>query len=58
MQKKKEEEKNRTCANLGCGRPASPDGDYCDACDLEWTLYRRDLRATEASEQEGPGARL
>ena len=35
---------NEKCANPGCGRSASPDGLWCEACELERMLYRRDLR--------------
>jgi len=41
-----EENGNRIekCANPGCGRPAAPDGLWCETCELERMLYRRDLR--------------
>jgi len=32
------------CANPGCGRSASTDGLWCETCELERMLYRRDLR--------------
>jgi hypothetical protein len=34
----------RACANEGCARAAQPGRVLCDTCELEWTLYRRDLR--------------
>ena len=37
-------EEKRACANEGCGRPILCGEVYCDACDLERLLYRRDLR--------------
>jgi hypothetical protein len=42
------------CANEGCGRPAALEEIYCDECDLERMLYRRDLRQDAES---GPGRR-
>ena len=36
--------KNEKCANPGCGRPAAPDGLWCETCEVERMLYRRDLR--------------
>ena len=35
---------NEKCANSGCGRPAAPDGVWCESCEVERMLYRRDLR--------------
>jgi len=32
------------CANEGCLRPAAPGESYCDTCQLERALYRRDER--------------
>lgn len=46
----KEKEK---CANPACGRKAAAGREYCDNCELEWTLYRRDLRGADR-EKEGP----
>jgi hypothetical protein len=42
---------NEKCANPTCGRKASPGGRYCDNCELEWTLYRRDLREGDREEE-------
>ena len=43
---------NAKCANPGCGRTAGPDGLWCEACELERMLYRRDLRV--GAEKEAP----
>ncbi len=32
------------CRNEGCARPAEPGEDYCSACGLERSLFRRDDR--------------
>ena len=32
------------CANPGCGTPTPAPTEYCEACELERMLYRRDLR--------------
>jgi hypothetical protein len=40
------------CANPGCGRVAVSPSLYCETCELEWMLYRRDLRA--GTEKESP----
>ncbi len=32
------------CGNDGCGREAAPGERFCEACGLEWTLFRRDTR--------------
>jgi hypothetical protein len=32
------------CGNEGCGRATAPDERFCEACSLEWTLFRRDTR--------------
>jgi hypothetical protein len=42
--KKDEKAEPRPCANVGCTREARPGHALCDTCDLEWVLYRRDLR--------------
>jgi hypothetical protein len=34
------------CANPGCGTPAGAESEYCESCELERMLYRRDLRET------------
>lgn len=36
--------RNEKCANPGCGRMAGSGSRYCETCELEWMLYRRDLR--------------
>ena len=46
---KNEKEQPRSCANEGCVRQASDGRTFCDHCDLEWALYRRDLRADAPS---------
>jgi hypothetical protein len=43
---------NEKCANPGCVRTAASGSRYCDTCELEWTLYRRDLRGRDR-EKEG-----
>ncbi len=43
------------CANPGCGRAATAGKQYCDNCELEWTLYRRDLRDPYGREREKEG---
>lgn len=40
----KHEQTEKRCANSGCGRNVAAGKRYCDNCELEWTLYRRDLR--------------
>jgi len=35
----------KLCANEGCARAASPGERFCEACDLERSLFQRDLRA-------------
>ena len=32
------------CANPGCGTPSATESDYCESCELERMLFRRDLR--------------
>ena len=44
--------RDQHCANPGCGRIAVSPGGYCETCELEWMLYRRDLRA--GPEKESP----
>jgi len=41
---KEREEERKPCTNEGCRRPAQPGRNLCDTCDIEWGLYRRDLR--------------
>ena len=43
---------NASCANPGCGRTAGPESRWCETCELELMLYRRDLRA--GAEKESP----
>jgi hypothetical protein len=50
---KNERPEERTCANAGCRNKVSAEGRYCDACELEWLLYRRDLR-TAATREDLP----
>lgn len=38
------EKGNERCANPECGRIAALPGGRCETCELEWILYRRDLR--------------
>jgi len=33
---------NGSCSNEGCGRPAA--STYCEACELEWSLFHREAR--------------
>ncbi len=43
------------CANGACPRPAESGEAYCEACGLEWSLYRRDSRhAGEPNRTESP----
>jgi hypothetical protein len=37
------------CANEGCPRPAPPGESYCETCDLDRSLFQRDLRAVRRS---------
>jgi hypothetical protein len=32
------------CENEGCGRAAAAGEPFCEACRLEWDLFRRDTR--------------
>lgn len=32
------------CENPGCGRFVASGRRLCETCELEWALYRRDLR--------------
>ena len=43
----KESERTRPelCANEGCARVAPPGERFCEACDLDRSLFQRDLRA-------------
>ncbi|MEO8349541.1 MAG: hypothetical protein ABI610_11560 [Acidobacteriota bacterium] len=45
-----ETDRNRDekCANPGCGRIAAREDPYCENCELERMLYRRDLRRAGA----------
>jgi hypothetical protein len=54
---KKTDESKKSCAN-GCGAPVRGDGRYCEACELEWLLYRRDLRTAPGAEAKRPETRL
>lgn len=47
--KQNKQEEPRPCANVGCTRDARQGHGLCDTCDLEWILYRRDLRAPVSS---------
>ena len=38
------------CANAGCRNLASSETAYCDACELEWHLFRRDLRPSAGTD--------
>jgi len=38
-----------TCANQGCPRPPRPGERLCEACELEWSLFRRDDRRAEGA---------
>lgn len=41
---KEQKQPPRPCVNEGCPRPAEPGTVRCDTCELEWGLFRRDLR--------------
>ena len=49
----KEASQNEKCANPGCGRMADSRSWYCETCELERMLYRRDLRGG-GREKESP----
>ncbi len=34
-----------SCANEGCLRPAPPGERFCETCELDRSLFQRDLRA-------------
>ena len=36
--------KTSMCENPGCGRIVASGRRTCETCELEWMLYRRDLR--------------
>ena len=38
------------CATDGCMRPVQKEGLVCEACALEWSLYRRDFRERSTAE--------
>ena len=38
------ENRSAKCENPGCGRHAASGSRFCETCELEWALYRRDLR--------------
>jgi hypothetical protein len=48
---KEKNETGKRCANPGCSGPIAEKSDFCDACELEWMLFRRDLRG---SRPDGP----
>jgi hypothetical protein len=43
--------RNAKCENPGCGRIAASGSRYCETCELEWTLYRRDLRVGDREKE-------
>jgi hypothetical protein len=43
-----------TCSNEGCGRLAA--ATYCEACELEWSLFHREAR-TRPKRDSGAVAR-
>lgn len=49
---KTDAKRDHECANPGCGRIAASPGAYCETCELERMLYRRDLRP--GAEKEVP----
>jgi len=51
---KKESEDPKTCSNPGCGQPAENDNSLCDSCDLEWSLFHREVRAEEGAHPSVP----
>lgn len=46
-------DRNEKCANPGCGRIADSGNVCCEICELEWMLFRRDLRGG-ARDKESP----
>lgn len=52
MEKKEVTKVSEKCANPACGRTAASGGRFCDNCELEWTLYRRDLRGDGREEEK------
>lgn len=44
-QREKDFPKPVRCANEGCVRPAPAGERFCDTCDLDRSLFQRDLRA-------------
>jgi hypothetical protein len=46
---KTKKKQQRTCANEGCPREPAEGRRLCDTCELEWALYRRDLRTAAPS---------
>jgi hypothetical protein len=44
------ERAKQTCATDGCTRPVQKEGLVCEACVLEWSLYRRDFRERPTAE--------
>jgi hypothetical protein len=51
---KKGNEDAKTCSNPGCGRPAEGNGPLCASCDLEWSLFHREIRSHEDSRLSPP----
>jgi hypothetical protein len=42
------------CENPGCGRVVASGRRWCENCELEWTLYRRDLRENDREKDRSP----
>lgn len=45
-------EMNEKCANPACGRRVDSGSLYCENCEIEWTLYRRDLRGGDREKEK------
>jgi hypothetical protein len=43
-----EEPAPQICASEGCRRPIEPGERFCEACSIEWTLYQRETRESDA----------
>lgn len=49
---KERAEMNEKCANPACGRRVDSGSLYCENCEIEWTLYRRDLRGGDREKEK------
>lgn len=48
------EEEERRCANEGCERTAEPDSLLCSDCNLEWSLFHREVRIDDIANARLP----